>query len=132
MANILDAHFSLPVAAAISQRGIRCRLIGVNIGHQSMSDEEIIRNLHNVWKNSTLITLNYWHFFRRDLVHPRYCILNLDVRNIGAVPEIVQRVYRHPELRTLAKRRGKVIKCTTQNILYFDSLTGPAKQLRYQ
>jgi len=131
MPNILDAHFPPSVAVALSQRGIRCRLIGVDIGYQSMSDEEIIRNRHDVWKNSTFITLNYWHFFRRDLVHPRYCILNVEVRKVEVVPEVVQRIYRHPEFKTLAKRRGKVIKCTAQNILYFDSLTGPAKQLGY-
>jgi len=54
-------------------------------------------------------------FGKSDLCHPNYCLVHLVVKH-SETAEFVQRVLRHPELNSRAKRMGKVVRVTRDHL----------------
>ena len=71
-----------------------------------MKDQEIIPFLHQL-SQPTFFTRDD-DFYERKLCHAGYCLVYLDVRK-EEVAIFTRRVLRHPQLKTKAKRMGKVI-----------------------
>jgi len=64
---------------------------------------------------STFFTLD-WDFFKRDMCHPRYCLVHLDIRRNEAAT-FVRRLLRHPKFDTQAKRFGAVIRVSYSGLV---------------
>ncbi len=79
-----------------------------------MQDESIIPFLHQL-RRPTFFTLDIG-FYKRDLCHAGYCLVCMAVKKQEAAVYI-QRVLRHPEFRTQARRMGAVVRASSAGIM---------------
>lgn len=86
---------------------IRVHQIGGDVAQKGVKDDAIIPLLHQLG-NVTFFTRDLG-FFHREFVHPRYCLVCLDVRSYE-VASFVRRFLRHPRFGTQRKRAGSVIR----------------------
>ncbi len=107
--NILDENILEGQRRLLQKWGIPFRQIGVEIGRKGMDDLEITRLLRSI-RQPTLFAVDY-HFYKRGLCHPRYCLVQLDVAQPEAA-HFIRRVLRHPDFNTHAKRMGVVIRAS--------------------
>ncbi len=111
--NILDENILEGQRRLLQKWGIPFRQIGVEIGRKGMADAEIIRLLRTL-RHPTLFAVDY-HFYKRELCHTRYCLVQLNV----AQPEaayFIRRLLRHPDFDTHAKRMGVVIRAAQMDL----------------
>jgi hypothetical protein len=66
-------------------------------------------------RRATLFTLDSG-FYRRELCHPRYCLVCLDVHKEEAAA-FIRRVLSHPEFATAAQRMGAVIRVSSAGLV---------------
>ncbi|MBN2464827.1 hypothetical protein JXD38_04275, partial [candidate division WOR-3 bacterium] len=88
---------------------IPVRQIGHEVGRSGAKDAAIIPLLHRL-SPVTFFTRDLG-FYEQRLCHAGYCIVVLAVGQYEAA-SIIRRVLRHPELRTSARRLGKVIRAS--------------------
>lgn len=104
---VLDENIPGDQCLLLEGKGVRFRKIGLDVGWNGMSDVDIIPLLHEL-DRPTLFSRDE-DYFGRELCHRSYCLVYLDIRE-RVIAEYVRRVLRHSELRTKAKRLGKVIR----------------------
>lgn len=111
--NILDEN--IPESQRQLLRGWRVpvRQIGYDVGPQGLKDDEIILLLLQL-RRATFFTLDF-DFYKRGLVHGRYCLVCMDVRKQDAAI-FVRRFLSHPEFDSVAKRMGAVIRVAPQGM----------------
>jgi hypothetical protein len=107
--NLLDENIRRDQRELLTHWSIRFREIGNEIGRLGVEDDEIVRLLHGL-KSVTFFTLDS-DFYKRQLCHPGYCLVYLDIEDHEAAI-FVRRFLRHPSFDTLAKRTGKVVRIT--------------------
>ncbi len=105
--NILDENILEGQRRLLQKWNIPFRQIGIEIGRKGMDDREIIRLLLGL-RHPTLFAVDH-HFYKRDLCHARYGLVQLDVAQPEAA-HFLRRVLRHPDFNTHAKRMGVVIR----------------------
>jgi len=91
---------------------ISIRKVGLNFLAQGASDEQILAALRRL--RATFHSQDK-HFANPDWRHPRYCLIYYDVPR-AKLADYVLRLLRHPFFRTHAKRLGKVIHVTPEQI----------------
>jgi hypothetical protein len=105
--NLLDENIPSEQFELLESRGIRCRVLGRDFAQLSIADDNIVTLLHRL-KGPTFFTRDK-HFFKRDLCHPAYCLVWLDV-----APEetamFIFRFLRHPRFKIKADRAGLVAR----------------------
>jgi len=105
--NILDEGTPDSQRQLLRRWRIAIRHIGHDVGRKGLQDEEIIPFLIRRG-HVTFFTLDA-DFYKRNLCHPRYCLVNMAVRKNEAA-EFVRRVLRHRQFDSEAKRMGAVIR----------------------
>jgi len=74
-----------------------------------MKDDEIIPLLHKLHR-ATFFTRDLG-FYKRDLCHPNYCLVILDIGQYETA-SFIKRVLQSKKFNTKTKRMGRVIKVT--------------------
>jgi len=79
----------------------------------------------------TFITLNEKDFWRKVDIDDRFCIicLLLPDSRVSEIPNILQSLFRMPELKTKADRMGKVIRATDDNIYFYSCYDKHVREL---
>lgn len=101
--NLLDENIPTEQRDLLRAWGVHCRVIGQDIAQLSIGDDNIIVLLHGL-KSTTLFTRDE-DFFKRELCHPAYGLVWLDLAPEEAAM-FVRRFLRHPLFRTKASRLG--------------------------
>jgi len=88
--------------------------IGQDVGREGMDDDEIIPLLRTL-RRPTFASRDR-DFFEKALCSDRYCLVCLDVRPLE-VADYMRRLLRHPEFKTWAQRKGRVVRVSPTGIL---------------
>jgi hypothetical protein len=118
---VLDEQISYLRVVAEIERWYRGKVISVRdfrpVGR--VLDEEIPAYLLQL-KQPTFLTINYRHFWKRELAHSRYCLvcLKLEQSETPCAPGILREVLSLPEFRAKRQRMGKVISWSDSTIKY--------------
>lgn len=105
--NILDENILHDQRLLLKMWKINVHQIGDDVGWKGMQDEEIIPLLHQL--NRPAFFTRDGDFYQRNLCHPKYCLVYLDVGRYE-VARFVRRFIRHHQFDTHAKRMGSVIR----------------------
>ena len=115
---ILDHNIPKDQAEQLRRHRVRFRQIGFEVGRPEWDDQqEILRFLH-ASKHTTFFTRDLG-FFRARLRHANYCLVALTVPVLETAHHI-SKLLRHPNFNTRAKRNGKVMKVSTQSIIFWE------------
>src|SRR5437899_12033522 len=105
--NVLDENIPESQRALLRRRRVTVRQIGQGVGRKGMKDDEIIALLHQL-DRPLFFTLD-GDFYDCRLCHEGYCLIQLDVDEV-IVAEYGRRFLRHREVKTKAKRMGRVMR----------------------
>ena len=87
--------------------GLRAHQIGYDFGRKGLEDDQIIPMLHKIGK-VTFFTRDLG-FYRKELCHPRYCIVCLSI-NQDDVAKYIRLFLQHSKFNTQAKRIAKIVR----------------------
>ena len=93
----------------------------IDLRPHSVIKDEAIPDLLRSQSRPTFVTINERDFWRRVAADERYCIVCFpwpDSR-VREIPPVLRLLLRRPEFRTKAQRMGKVLRVTTEEILYY-------------
>ncbi len=90
--NILDENIPGSQYGLLQNKRLAIRQIGHDVGHKGMKDDELIVFLHRL-DRPTFFTFDA-DFYRRQLGHPQYSLVHLDIEE-GFAAEYVVRFLRH-------------------------------------
>ena len=110
--NIIDSQRLL-----LQSWKIHVRQIGYEIGRKGMKDPEIIPFLHKTGE-ITFFTRD-GGLYQKDLCHSKYCIVYLAVGQ-SEVATFIQRLLKHSDFNTKAKRMGKIISISHLHIQFWE------------
>ena len=96
---VLDENVPEPQRAFLEAWHIRVRQIGVELVRKGTLDENVIPVLHQL-RGVTFFTRDQ-DYYRRDLCHPRYSLVFLEVRPKDFA-DTIRRFLRHRAFRTWA------------------------------
>lgn len=113
---VLDENLPADQRQLLRRWRIRFRFVGVDLATSGAEDEDLIPLLHRL-PQPTFFTLDQ-HFYRRDWMHPSYCLVWLDVRRREAA-EFIRRFLRHPAFNTQAKRMGVIARVHAAGVAYW-------------
>jgi hypothetical protein len=113
---VLDENLPAGQRLLLRSWRIRFRAIGREVAFSGAKDENLIPVLHRL-PNPTFFSLDR-DFYRRDLAHPGYCLVWLDLRGSQAA-EFIRRFMRHPSFDTQAKRMGGVARVHVGGVLWW-------------
>lgn len=105
--NVLDENLRQSPRELLARWRIPVRQIGIEVGRSGMHDDEIISLLHGL-SRSTFFTRDR-DFYKPELRHANHCLIQLEVSREQSA-EYIHRLLKHPELNTVAKRLGSVIR----------------------
>jgi hypothetical protein len=115
--NVLDENIPLEQRDLLQLRGIPCRMVGRDLAHLSIGDDNVLALLHHL-KQPTLFTRDL-HFFHRHLCHASYALVYLDL-----APEecavFIRRFLSHPRFDTHAKRMGVVARVHHDGVHFWE------------
>ena len=111
--NILDENIPKSQRQLLESWGIPVRQIGFNVGRRGLQDDEIVPFLHQQ-RRPTFFTRD-GDFYDRRLCHAKYGVVYLAVEREEAAV-FVRRLLRHPELNSMIKRMGTVIRVSRAGI----------------
>ncbi|MDO8539874.1 MAG: hypothetical protein Q7S40_05485 [Opitutaceae bacterium] len=117
--NLLDENFPEDQRPRLRQWRIPFRQIGHEVGWHGVKDDNVLGLLHRL-RRVTLFTQDQ-DFFQKELCHPTYCLLYLDVCADDAA-EYVRRFLRHPLFDTQAKRMGVVARAHHEGIEFWQRI----------
>ena len=110
---ILDEHVPPSQRHLLRSWHIAVRQIGYDIGRKGMQDDEIIPFLRSL-RRPTFFSLDF-DFYKRDLCHPRYCLVYLSAKQYEAAT-FVRRLLHHPQFDTQLSRMGMVVRLSHADI----------------
>jgi hypothetical protein len=96
----------------------------------SVIKDEAIPSILAKQNKPTFITTNVRDFWRKVAPNRRYCFVLIPLPNDRQreIPDLVVRLFRHPQFCTMANRMGKVLRVTRQVIVWYDvNAQSPAK-----
>lgn len=93
----------------------------IDLRPHSVIKDEAIPNLLRYQSRPTFVTINERDFWRRVAADQRYCIVCFPLPDprVRDIPLSLRAVLRRPEFRTKAQRMGKILRVTTEEILYY-------------
>ncbi len=93
----------------------------IDLRPHSVIKDEAIPNLLRYQSRPTFVTINERDFWRRVAADHRYCIVCFPLPDprVRDIPLSLRAVLRRPEFRTKAQRMGKILRVTTEEILYY-------------
>lgn len=111
---IMDALATWHVGQVVSVTTLRPK---------SLIKDDAIPALLRKAAHPTFITINVTDFWRKVESHRDYCIVavGLPKERAHEVPELVRRLFRHPDFKTNASRMGKVARLTPEQIQYYEA-----------
>lgn len=110
---VLDENVLESQRDILHRRRVRARQIGVDVAPKGVEDEAILSLLVRL-RRPTFFTRDLG-FFDRSVCHKRYCVVCLAVHR-NEVATFVRRVLRHPQLDTIAKRLGTVLRVSAAGL----------------
>ena len=110
---ILDESIDEQQQKQLLRRRIRAFRIGNDIGRAGMQDEEIIPFLRTLRRP----TFFAWDsdFYHKRLCSNHFCLVYLNVR-VSEITQYIRRLLRHPEFKTWAQRKGRVVRLAPSGI----------------
>lgn len=106
---IVDENVSEIEVWRLREWRISVRQIGREIAQVSATDDNILPVLHRL-KRPTFFSRDR-DFWNPELVHRRYCLVFLDIReHEGMIATAIRRFLRHTSFDTHNKRMGKVVR----------------------
>jgi hypothetical protein len=115
--NVLDENIIAPERERLRKWRVHFRGIGKEIGRLGMKDrEDIIPLLHSL-PSPTFFTRDHG-FYRRILLHPRYCLVYLEI-DADETAEYIRRLLRHYAFLSRTQRMGKVLRIRPGNVSYW-------------
>ncbi len=114
--NVLDENITDHELRLLSAWGVRYRSVARDLGLTGIADEAILPLLHRL-KRPTFFTRDA-DFFGRQLVHPGYSIVFLDVVE-SRTAVFIRHFLRHPEFRFARQRLGRVFKLPPRQLGYW-------------
>ena len=126
---VLDENLPADQQQLLRRWRIRFRFVGVDMATSGAEDENLIPLLHRL-PHPTFFTLDR-HFYRRDWIHPSYCLVWLDVRRREAA-EFIRRFLRHPIFNTQAKRIGIVARIHETGVTYWQARQRTSQSLLWR
>jgi hypothetical protein len=126
--NLLDEQMRDDQRVLLSRWRIPVRQIGREIGLAGTKDHEIIPLLLTL-KKPTLFTHDRG-FFRRDNLHPRYCIVWLDVPDTWAA-HYIRLFLKQPRFCTHARRMGVIARTHASGIHFWQTDVTILQQVRW-
>ncbi len=93
----------------------------IDLRPHSVIKDEAIPDLLRRQSQPTFVTINERDFWRRVAVDRRYCIVcfPLPDSRVREIPQSLRSLLCRPEFRTKAQRMGKILRATTEEILYY-------------
>lgn len=85
--------------------------------------DDAIPHLLRQQNQPTFVTINGSDFWRKVPIDRQYCVVCVEVPDSRAreIPRLLRSLFRYPEFETKAKRMGKIIRVTRQEISYYAS-----------
>jgi hypothetical protein len=114
--NLLDENIRQDQGEQLRKWRISFRLLIHDIARPGIKDPDIIPILHHT-SRPTFFTHDR-DYFKRQLVHPSYCLAWLDVFD-GDAAVFIRRFLRHELFSTRATRMGKVVRVQPRMISYW-------------
>jgi hypothetical protein len=115
---LLDYNIAEDQAEQLRCWRVHFRQIGREIGRPEWQDqEELLRFLHQA-KEATFFTRDLG-FFQARFCHPNYCIVVM-AGPVLLTASLIRQFLRHPEFKSKAKRKGKVVKLTSSTITWWE------------
>lgn len=98
--------------------------------HTVIKDEAVPELLRR-FSDPTFVTINEKDFWRKVVITPHYCLVcfTLPDPRAAEIPQLLRSLFRRAELKTKAKRMGKVIRVTDQEISYYTYTERKVKSL---
>ncbi|MBN1993560.1 MAG: hypothetical protein JW953_12745 [Anaerolineae bacterium] len=83
--------------------------------------DDAIPELLRQQKQPTFVTINEKDFWRKVTINDQYCVVCFAISDAraGEIPQSLRSLFRRPEFKTKAKRMGKVIRVTKEEIIYY-------------
>jgi hypothetical protein len=113
---LLDENIREDQAGQLLQWRIHCRFLVGHAARSGIQDSDIIPLLHHL-KQPTFLTHDR-DFFRRELAHPAYCLVWLDVFD-GEAANFIRAFLKHPRFDTACKRLGTVVHVHPANLSFW-------------
>ena len=83
--------------------------------------DDAIPQLLQQQNQATFVTINEKDFWRKVEINEQFCVvcLRLPDSKTHEISELLRTLFRHSEFKTKANRMGKVIRMTSNNIVYY-------------
>ena len=114
---IIDENLPASLVSQLHKWGIRARVVGVDVAHVGIKDENLIPVLHSL-KRVTFFTLDK-DFYTYQLCHRSYCLVQLELSPKIAA-DYIRQFLKHPAFDTETKRLGKVVRLHRSGLEYFE------------
>ncbi|MBI3795389.1 MAG: hypothetical protein HY268_00255, partial [Deltaproteobacteria bacterium] len=103
----------------------------IELRPHSVIKDEAIPALLRRQSQPTFVTINERDFWRRVAADRRYCIVcfPLPDSRVREIPRSLRLLLRRPEVQTKAQRMGKILRATTEGILYYTVDHGQVKTI---
>jgi hypothetical protein len=111
--NVLDENIDEHQRQILRKWRIHVVHIGQEVGHEGMTDQQIIPLLHQM-QRPTFFTRDLG-LYDRALCHGNYCLVCLAVVHYEAA-SFIRRFLRHPDFNTTSKRLGCVVQVSHSGI----------------
>jgi hypothetical protein len=84
-------------------------------------------------KKPVFVTINESDFWRKIQAHRGYCVICFawPTDRQAEIPDLLAKLFRHPEFRTSAKQMGKVIRVSGKGIQYYDVTNRSPRKLTW-
>ena len=104
----------------------------IDLRPQTIVKDDAVPALLRQQSSPTFVTINerdFWHAVQAD---DRYCVVcfTLSDLRVNEISARLRSLFRHAELRTKAKRAGKVIRVTDRGISYYTAQDRTPRYLR--
>lgn len=104
----------------------------IDLRPQTIVKDDAVPALLRGQSRPTFVTINerdFWHTVRAD---DRYCVVcfTLSDLRVKEIPALLRALFSHADLRTKAKRVGKVVRVTDQGISYYTAHDRTLRHMR--
>jgi len=91
--------------------------------------DESIPAILNREADALFVTINDSDFWRKIAISARFCVVCVPIPDsqVGQLDPLLRRLLRHPQFRTKALRKGRVIRLTNDTLQYY-SVNSPLIQ----
>jgi hypothetical protein len=113
---ICDENIDVEQVHLLRSWHFKVQKIGVDISRSGIDDSQILPLLH-LLKYPTFVTWDAG-FYRRELTHPKYCIIYLETPQ-HTIAKTIKRLISRSEFSTRSSRMGKVIHVAATSIRFW-------------